>query len=150
MQVRRWAGAALGAALAAAAISGSALAQKSGGILRIYHMDNPPSASIHEEGTASVVVPFMAVFNNLVLYPWLRRRGWEPLSFEDAIRAEPGRLEGEGEVTLRIGRHTRPDRRRALPERPRQSSPASGPKRRPSLPSTPRGWPRCPCPRTHH
>lgn len=45
-----------------------ALAQKSGGILKIYHRDNPPSASILEEATNSTVIPFMSVFNNLVLY----------------------------------------------------------------------------------
>jgi peptide/nickel transport system substrate-binding protein len=45
-----------------------ALAEKSGGTLRIYHRDNLPSASIHEEATISTVQPFMAVFNNLVLY----------------------------------------------------------------------------------
>jgi peptide/nickel transport system substrate-binding protein len=44
------------------------LAEKSGGTLRIYHRDNLPSASIHEEATISTVQPFMAVFNNLVLY----------------------------------------------------------------------------------
>ncbi len=43
-------------------------AQKKGGILRIEHMDTPPSASIHEEATVSVVVPFMSVFNNLVVF----------------------------------------------------------------------------------
>src|SRR6188768_513517 len=43
-------------------------AQKSGGTLRISHRDNPPSASIHEESTISVNQPFMAVFNNLVLF----------------------------------------------------------------------------------
>jgi peptide/nickel transport system substrate-binding protein len=43
-------------------------AQKSGGVLKIEHIDTPPSASIHEEGTVSVVFPFMAVFNNLVLF----------------------------------------------------------------------------------
>src|SRR5262245_1434377 len=48
--------------------SSVALAQKSGGILKMYHRDNPPSASIHEEATNSTVVPFMSVFNNLVLY----------------------------------------------------------------------------------
>ncbi|MFO1081520.1 MAG: ABC transporter substrate-binding protein [Reyranellaceae bacterium] len=48
--------------------AGTAHAQKSGGILKIYHRDNPPSASIHEEATNSTVVPFMSVFNNLVLY----------------------------------------------------------------------------------
>jgi peptide/nickel transport system substrate-binding protein len=46
----------------------AANAQKSGGTLRLQHIDNPPSASIHEEGTQSVVLPFMAVYNNLVLY----------------------------------------------------------------------------------
>ncbi len=48
--------------------SGTALAQKSGGVLRMFHRDNPPSTSIHEESTASTVVPFMPVFNNLVLF----------------------------------------------------------------------------------
>ena len=48
--------------------SGVALAQKSGGVLKMYHRDNPPSASIHEEATNSTVLPFMALFNNLVLY----------------------------------------------------------------------------------
>src|SRR6202165_4181074 len=46
----------------------SALAQKRGGTLRMYLWDNPPSASIHEEATVSTVMPFMALFNNLVLY----------------------------------------------------------------------------------
>lgn len=56
--------------LAAALIScsGVALAQKSGGVLKMYHRDNPPSASIHEEATNSTVIPFMSLFNNLVLY----------------------------------------------------------------------------------
>ena len=45
-----------------------AVAQKQGGTLRMYLWDNPPSASIHEEATVSTVMPFMAVFNNLVLY----------------------------------------------------------------------------------
>src|SRR5262245_54203223 len=44
------------------------LAQKQGGTLRLYHWDSPPSASIHEEATVSSVVPFMGLFNNLVLY----------------------------------------------------------------------------------
>ncbi len=54
------------AALLALAVP--AFAQKSGGILKIQHMDTPPSASIHEEATVSVAVPFMAVFNNLVIF----------------------------------------------------------------------------------
>jgi peptide/nickel transport system substrate-binding protein len=47
---------------------GSALAQKQGGTLRITHRDNPPSASILEEATISTLMPFMAVFNNLVVF----------------------------------------------------------------------------------
>ena len=57
-----------GLAAALMCSSGMALAQKSGGMLKMYHRDNPPSASIHEEATNSTVVPFMSVFNNLVLY----------------------------------------------------------------------------------
>ncbi|HEY6982535.1 ABC transporter substrate-binding protein [Reyranella sp.] len=54
---------------AAIALTASpAQAQKYGGTLRIQHMDTPPSASIHEEATVSVVVPFMALFNNLVIF----------------------------------------------------------------------------------
>jgi peptide/nickel transport system substrate-binding protein len=45
-----------------------AQAQKSGGVLKMYHRDNPPSGSILEEATNSTVIPFMPVFNNLVLY----------------------------------------------------------------------------------
>ena len=48
--------------------TGAALAQKSGGVLKVYHRDNPPSASIHEESTISTLIPFMPVFNNLVVY----------------------------------------------------------------------------------
>jgi peptide/nickel transport system substrate-binding protein len=44
------------------------LAQKSGGVLKIEHMDTPPSASILEEATVSTVVPFMGVYNNLVIF----------------------------------------------------------------------------------
>ena len=54
------------AALVALAIP--AFAQKAGGTLRVGHRDNPPSASIHEEATNSTVLPFMAVFNNLVMF----------------------------------------------------------------------------------
>src|SRR5882757_8642972 len=41
---------------------------KQGGILRVYHRDSPGSASIHEEATYSVNIPFMPVFNNLVMF----------------------------------------------------------------------------------
>src|SRR5690348_6137389 len=46
----------------------SALAQKTGGVLKFFHRDSPASASIHEEATISAVAPFMGVFNNLVLF----------------------------------------------------------------------------------
>ena len=58
--------AALVAALAASA--GPGHAQTSGGVFKIYHRDSPPSASIPEEATNSTVVPFMPVFNNLVVF----------------------------------------------------------------------------------
>ena len=53
---------------AASVGTGPALAQKQGGTLKIYHRDNPPSASMHEESTVSVTQPFMGVYNNLVLF----------------------------------------------------------------------------------
>jgi len=46
----------------------SASAQKAGGVLRITHRDSPASMSIHEEGTISVVLPMMGVFNNLAVF----------------------------------------------------------------------------------
>jgi peptide/nickel transport system substrate-binding protein len=61
----------LPAAAAIAALLGlsvAALAQKPGGTLRIFHLDNPPSTSIHEEFAPAAVVPFMPVFNNLVTF----------------------------------------------------------------------------------
>src|SRR6266852_1116368 len=48
--------------------SGPALAQKSGGVLKLFPRDSPASGSIHEEATISAVGPFMGVFNNLVLF----------------------------------------------------------------------------------
>ena len=55
----------LGIALFAAT---PAAAQKKGGTLRLYHNDNPPSASLLEESTIASVTPFAAVFNNLVVF----------------------------------------------------------------------------------
>jgi ABC-type transport system substrate-binding protein len=48
--------------------SGMANAQKAGGTLRIQLGDTPPSPSLLEEITVSAAVPFMGVFNNLVIY----------------------------------------------------------------------------------
>jgi peptide/nickel transport system substrate-binding protein len=44
------------------------LAQKQGGVLKIYHRDSPASMSILEEATISTVLPMMGVFNNLAIY----------------------------------------------------------------------------------
>jgi peptide/nickel transport system substrate-binding protein len=54
--------------LVMASVPLTALAQKQGGVLRVAHRDSPSSMSIHEEGTISVVMPMMGVFNNLVVF----------------------------------------------------------------------------------
>ena len=65
--MRRWSFMALGVcALTLTAVPG--LAQKRGGWLTLPHIDTPPSPSIQEEATASVVIPFMPLYNNLVLF----------------------------------------------------------------------------------
>ncbi|TMK28691.1 MAG: peptide ABC transporter substrate-binding protein, partial [Alphaproteobacteria bacterium] len=64
----RWRYVAAGAALALALSPGAAVAQKSGGILKIPHGDSPASMSIHEESTIVSEGPMMAVFNNLVMF----------------------------------------------------------------------------------
>ena len=46
----------------------SAIAQKSGGTLRLYLTTNPPSTSLHEETTIEVVQPFSAIYSNLVRF----------------------------------------------------------------------------------
>ena len=45
-----------------------AVAQKPGGILKMYSLDSPASMSIHEEITFFAEGPMMGVFNNLVLF----------------------------------------------------------------------------------
>jgi peptide/nickel transport system substrate-binding protein len=67
-------------ALAAASLAAPAIAQKSGGTLRMQHRDNAPSGSIHEEATNSTTEPFMAVFNNLVMFDQLK-----PVESEETI-----------------------------------------------------------------
>ena len=47
---------------------GAALAQKPGGILKMYNPDSPASMSIHEEITVYSEGPMMGVFNNLVMF----------------------------------------------------------------------------------
>jgi peptide/nickel transport system substrate-binding protein len=48
--------------------AGAALAQKSGGILKIGHFDSPASMSMLEESTQAVNRPMSGVFNNLVIF----------------------------------------------------------------------------------
>ena len=52
----------------AMAVAAPALAQKQGGILRVFHRDSPASMSLLEEGGISAIMPMMGVFNNLVLF----------------------------------------------------------------------------------
>ena len=54
------------AAAASALLPAVAFAQKPGGIMRVYHRGNPPSASIHEEATNNTTFPLQVVYNNLV------------------------------------------------------------------------------------
>src|SRR6516165_9799964 len=56
------------AGLIAMAGAEPALAQKTGGVLRVAHRDSPASMSTLEEVTISTVAPMMAVFNNLVIF----------------------------------------------------------------------------------
>jgi peptide/nickel transport system substrate-binding protein len=64
----RFGAAFLAATLGVFAAALPAYAQKAGGTLRGQLYDTPPSPSLHEEITVSAAVPFMAVFNNLVIY----------------------------------------------------------------------------------
>src|SRR4051794_7541025 len=49
-------------------ITNPAIAQISGGILKISHFDSPASMSLLEESTAAALRPVMGIFNNLVVY----------------------------------------------------------------------------------
>ena len=57
-----------GALLIALSLAPPALAQKSGGILRVPHFDSPASMSMLEESTVAANRPLMGVFNNLVMF----------------------------------------------------------------------------------
>ena len=58
----------LGLLTAAVGSADTALAQKRGGILKVYTLDSPASMSIHEEVTIFSQRPMMGVFNNLVTF----------------------------------------------------------------------------------
>ena len=55
-------------AVIAISASGTASAQKSGGVLKIYVWDNPPSMSMLDGGNPIVQRTTMEVFNNLVMF----------------------------------------------------------------------------------
>src|SRR6266568_137036 len=57
-----------GPLLAVLLVAGPAVAQKSGGILRVPFFDSPASMSLHEESTFAALRPVMGIFNNLVMY----------------------------------------------------------------------------------
>ena len=59
---------ALAALLVAAVVAEPALAQKTGGILKMFSPDSPASMSILEEATVFAEGPMMGVFNNLVIF----------------------------------------------------------------------------------
>jgi peptide/nickel transport system substrate-binding protein len=56
------------ALLIVSSASGTAFAQKRGGILKMYSPDSPPTMSILEEATLTSQGPLMGVFNNLVMF----------------------------------------------------------------------------------
>src|SRR5215469_9081718 len=60
--------AAVAAVLLAIVVSNPALAQKRGGILKMYSLDSPASVSILEEADYFAQRPIAPVFNNLVMY----------------------------------------------------------------------------------
>src|SRR5713226_9629054 len=68
MKRRLGAFATAGTLLAVLLAAGPAVAQKSGGILRVPFFDSPASMSLHEESTFAALRPMMGVFNNLVMY----------------------------------------------------------------------------------
>src|ERR1044072_4057134 len=60
--------AAAGAMLVAALGAEPAMAQKPGGVLKLFSSNTPASMSIHDESTRYAVTPVMGVFNNLVIF----------------------------------------------------------------------------------
>src|SRR6516225_1327631 len=65
---RKLRAAAASALLIATSMSGTAFAEKPGGVLRIPVFDNPASMSIHEESAILAERAMMGVFNNLVMF----------------------------------------------------------------------------------
>ncbi len=68
------------ALVAMLSLASAAIGQKYGGILKRANEENPPSASLHEEGSNIVSTPFVPVFNNLIEFDQTKN-----LSRPDAI-----------------------------------------------------------------
>ena len=68
MMPRLRAAAAAGAALMAMLGGGTAFAQKTGGILKLYSPDSPANMSMLEAPTLVAQMPVMGVFNNLIMF----------------------------------------------------------------------------------
>ena len=66
---RRWLRLAISIGLMTAiAVGTPALAQKSGGILRMYQLDSPPGLNIYEQATPNGQAALMGIYNNLILF----------------------------------------------------------------------------------
>jgi len=72
------------------ALAGSAVAQKSGGILRSYNSSNPPSASIIEEATVATAMAFSPIFNNLMIYDQSKPRNGPDTIIPELAESWPG------------------------------------------------------------
>jgi peptide/nickel transport system substrate-binding protein len=68
MKLKLRAAAAASALLIAMAAGATALAQKPGGVLKMYIWDNPPSVSMLDGGNPIAQRATMGVFNNLILF----------------------------------------------------------------------------------
>ena len=67
-----------------------ALAQKSGGVLKMPDFASPASMSIHEEVTRAAVTVLMPVFNNLVLFDQHKEKNTSTRSSPISPKAGPG------------------------------------------------------------
>ena len=77
-----------------------ALAQKPGGILKMYSPDSPASMSIHEEATVFAEGPMMGVFNNLVMFDQhVAKNSLDDEARSAAVRAEHARTPQPGRRT---------------------------------------------------
>jgi peptide/nickel transport system substrate-binding protein len=76
------------AVLVSLGVPSSAVAQKQGGILKVYHRDSPASMSILEEATISTVLPMMGIVNNLVVCDTVAPRNSVQLGASGSLTAK--------------------------------------------------------------